>query len=68
MYTAIHDMKLWHMVNNNLNDIKVLDNITLHPQIDMYGHSGNSIMFCYKHMQYLKNNGWESYVNIMKSS
>lgn len=68
MYTAIHDMKLWDEVYQDIDRYEILYKISQHPHIEMYGHSGSSIFFCYRHMQYLKTNGWKEYENFMISN
>lgn len=69
MYISIHDMNLWNKVyhDNDINvDLDIIYKILLHSQIKNKGHSSYSILNCYKHMQYLKINGWDSYVQKMR--
>lgn len=65
LYQVIHELKAWDKINKE-NKWDFLISISSNPILEN-GHSMNSISFCFNHMLYIKENGWESYKNKIKS-
>lgn len=63
-YIYIRNSNLWNELNNENRD-NILNIASYDQVLSNDGHSGFSINFCFNHILFLKENGYNKYVNYL---